>query len=92
MSAVAAPPRPKTIAINEAAERLDVHENTIRNWADRGVLNAYRTPTGRRKVLLSDVERLEREMYGAPSAPVELTATTPVPTQVTDLDRSSQMP
>jgi excisionase family DNA binding protein len=89
---VAAPVRPETIAIQDVAERLDVHENTVRNWADRGVLQAYRTPTGRRKVLLSDVERLEREMYGAPTSPVELTATTPVPAQSDQLEQASQMP
>jgi len=64
---------PTTIAISVAAERLGVHENTVRNWIDRGLLNGYLTPTGRRKLRLDSVERLEREMFGFPSPVVEMT-------------------
>ena len=64
---------PITIPIAEAAERLGVHENTVRNWIDQGLLDGYRTPTGRRKLRLTSVERLEREMFGFPSPAVELT-------------------
>lgn len=88
----AAPPRPLTIAIKDVAERLGVHENTVRNWVDRGVLEAYKTPTGRRKVVLSGVERLEREMYGAPGAPAQLTGTKAVPPQADEPERSPDMP
>lgn len=83
--------RPKTIGVAEAAERLGTHQNTIRNWADRELLAAYKTPTGRRKILLSDVERLEREMYGAPDA-VELAHTTEVPAQVESPERIGYLP
>lgn len=76
-----APRPPETISIKETAERLNMHENTVRNWVDRQLLAAYRTPTGRRKVLLSEVERLQREMYGAPRQPLELHRSTPVPPQ-----------
>jgi excisionase family DNA binding protein len=86
---VSAPPRPpETVSIKKAAERLDVHENTVRNWVDRNVLAGYKTPTGRRKVLLSDVERLQREMYGAPAAPQEMSGATPAPPQAGRLERS----
>jgi excisionase family DNA binding protein len=63
---------PTTIPISEAADRLGVHENTVRNWIDLGLLDSYRTPTGRRKLRLESVERLEREMFGVPSPTVEL--------------------
>jgi hypothetical protein len=64
---------PTTIPISVAAERLGVHENTVRNWIDHGLLNGYLTPTGRRKLRLDSVERLEREMFGFPSPTVEIT-------------------
>jgi excisionase family DNA binding protein len=63
---------PATIPISDAAERLGVHENTVRNWIDQGLLDGYRTPTGRRKLRLDSVERLEREMFGVPSPVVEI--------------------
>ncbi len=70
---------PTTIPISVAAERLGVHENTVRNWIDRGLLNGYLTPTGRRKLRLDSVERLEREMFGFPAPVVELREPTAAP-------------
>lgn len=72
---------PTTIPISEAAERLGVHENTVRNWIDQGLLDGYRTPTGRRKLRLTGVERLEREMFGVPTSVVEVTAFHDTPPQ-----------
>jgi len=72
---------PTTIPISVAAERLGVHENTVRNWIDRGLLDGYLTPTKRRKLRLDSVERLQREMFGFPSPVVELTEPTPAPPQ-----------
>ena len=84
---------PPTVAIKDAAVRLGVHENTIRSWVDRGLLNGYRTPTGPRKIRLDDVERLQREMYGVPVSPHELSASVPAPPQAGQLERSdSQLP
>jgi excisionase family DNA binding protein len=54
------------IPIKAAAERLGVHENTIRNWIDRGILAAARLPTGIRRIAAKDVEKLELEMFGVP--------------------------
>jgi excisionase family DNA binding protein len=72
---------PTTIPISVAAERLGVHENTVRNWIDRGLLDGYLTPTRRRKLRLDSVERLEREMFGFPSPLVELGEPTAAPPQ-----------
>lgn len=71
---------PPTIPIAVAAERLGVHENTVRNWVDRGLLDGYLTPTRRRKLRLDSVERLEREMFGFPPV-VELGEPTAAPPQ-----------
>jgi excisionase family DNA binding protein len=38
------------IGVREAARRLNVHENTVRNWIDRGWLGAYRLPSGVRRL------------------------------------------
>ncbi|WP_419156004.1 helix-turn-helix domain-containing protein [Streptomyces canus] len=57
-----------SVTFREAAQRLGVHENTIRNWANRGILATVMLPTGRRKMNAADVERLERQMFDVPRA------------------------
>ncbi|MDQ3609505.1 MAG: helix-turn-helix domain-containing protein [Actinomycetota bacterium] len=79
---------PPTVPIAVAAQRLGVHENTVRNWIDRGLLHGYLTPTGRRKLRLDSVERLEREMFGVPSPPVELTEPQVSPAHSPNLERA----
>jgi excisionase family DNA binding protein len=81
---------PPTLPIKDVAARLGVHENTVRNWVDRGLLDGYRTPTGRRKVRLDDVERLEREMYGVPVRAAELDESSSAPPQVAEIDRAAE--
>jgi len=84
---------PSTIPIADAAQRLGVHENTVRNWIDQGLLDGYRTPTGRRKLRLDSVERLEREMFGVPSPAVELVEPAGAPAQLTQPERAhSRLP
>lgn len=57
--------------VRETARRLGVHENTVRNWAERGILRASRLPmSGYRRFDAEDVDRLAREMHEA-AAPVE---------------------
>lgn len=46
------------ITIREAARRLGVHENTVRRYADRGLIHAERLPSGVRRLRRQDVERL----------------------------------
>ncbi|MGH2748018.1 MAG: helix-turn-helix domain-containing protein [Actinomycetota bacterium] len=57
----------ETVPIREAAERLGVHENTIRNWADRRVIRSHRLPTGIRRIPRSEIERLEQEIFAVPT-------------------------
>jgi excisionase family DNA binding protein len=57
--------------VRETARRLGVHENTVRNWADRGLLQPVRLPgSGYRRFDATDVDRLAREMRDG-AAPVE---------------------
>lgn len=55
------------IGVRAAATALGVHENTIRNWMDRGRLRARVLPSGFRKPYLADVVRLMEE--SAPGGP-----------------------
>ncbi len=34
--------RPKLLTTSEAARALNVHENTLRRWCDRGIVSSYR--------------------------------------------------
>jgi excisionase family DNA binding protein len=57
--------------VRETARRLGVHENTVRNWADRGMLRPIRLPgSGYRRFDVAEVDRLAREMREG-VAPVE---------------------
>jgi|GEM_PF-721558 len=56
------------IPLREAAQRLGVHENTVRNWIDRGVIVGLRLPSGTRRLPATEVERLERELFAMPTS------------------------
>lgn len=48
----------KLLTISQAARLLDISQNTLRAWADRGLVPVVRTPSGQRRFYLDDVERL----------------------------------
>ena len=57
------------MAISQAAEYLAVHSNTLRNWANKGIIKSYRLGTrGDRRFSLDDLLGLLKS-YGleAPS-------------------------
>ena len=47
------------ISFREAAQRLGVHENTVRRYADRGLIRAVRLPSGVRRLRRTDVEAMQ---------------------------------
>lgn len=50
--------------VRDTARALGVHENTVRNWEERGLLRAVRLPgSGFRRFAAADVERLRDEMF-----------------------------
>jgi excisionase family DNA binding protein len=54
------------VGIRDAARRLGVHENTIRNWVADGRLQFIRLPgSGFRRLDGRDVQRLRDAMYSA---------------------------
>jgi excisionase family DNA binding protein len=46
------------ISIREAARLLGVHDNTVRRYADRGLVRVARLPSGVRRLARDDVEAL----------------------------------
>lgn len=52
------------LTVGEAAARLHVHDNTVRNWIARGVLTAVRLPGGHRRIDSMAVERVRMGILG----------------------------
>lgn len=52
-----------SISVREAARRLGVHENTVRRYADRGLIRAERLPSGVRRIRRDDIEALEMSVH-----------------------------
>lgn len=46
------------MSVRKAARRLGVHDNTVRRYADRGLIRAVRLPSGVRRLRREDVEAL----------------------------------
>jgi excisionase family DNA binding protein len=58
--------------VRETARRLEVHENTVRNWEDRGLIRAVRLPgSGYRRFDLAEIERLRAQMLSDLAPAVE---------------------
>jgi excisionase family DNA binding protein len=59
--------------VRETAQQLGVHENTVRNWEQRGLLHGIKLPgSGFRRFPRDEVERMRREMLGTYAPMVEL--------------------
>jgi excisionase family DNA binding protein len=56
----------ETLSVREAAEQLQVSEETVRRLFDRGVLKGHRTSPliGNRRISLASVEAYRAEHYG----------------------------
>lgn len=52
----------RLLTLADAAKRLGIHPSTLRGWADRGLIPHVRLPTGHRRFLAPDVDRLRREI------------------------------
>jgi excisionase family DNA binding protein len=66
-------PTSEFLNVREAATKLGVHENTIRNWEERGLLHGIRLPgSGFRRFPKEEIERMRREMFGSYAPATEL--------------------
>ena len=52
----------RLLTISQAAARLGVHQDTLRAWADKGLVPVIRTPTGYRRFDPAEIERIREEM------------------------------
>jgi excisionase family DNA binding protein len=52
------------LSISEAAARLRVHPNTLRRWADEGIVRSVRPPKpgGHRRFTSTEIARVRAEM------------------------------
>jgi hypothetical protein len=58
------PTTKELLNVRDTARILGVHENTIRNWEERGIIRALHLPgSGYRRFVAQDVERLRTEMF-----------------------------
>jgi excisionase family DNA binding protein len=57
----AASAREDWLSLQEASERLHVHADTLRQWADRGRIRSFRTPGGHRRFQAADVEAMAEQ-------------------------------
>lgn len=48
------------LSVRHAAERLDVHPDTLRRWARDGLIAVVRLPSGRLRVAEEELERIAR--------------------------------
>jgi excisionase family DNA binding protein len=50
------------LTVTKAAKRLGVHPNTLRTWADQGLIATIRLPSGHRRFEWTEVEKKRRDM------------------------------
>lgn len=75
--------------VRQTAHELGVHENTVRNWEERGLLHGIRLPgSGYRRFPREEVDRMRREMFEsyAPATEIPDEARTGVAGEVVDGD------
>lgn len=53
------------LSVQSAARALGVSRDTVRRWADRGILPAWRLPSGHRRFERAAVTRLRRRIRSA---------------------------
>ena len=44
----------QTLSVSKAAKHFGTHPQTIREWADGGKIKSFRTPTGQRRIIISE--------------------------------------
>ncbi len=52
----------RLLTISQAARLLGVHHNTLRSWADKGLVRHVKLPSGYRRFTLDEIQRLRREI------------------------------
>lgn len=51
------------LSVREVSKLLFIHPNTLRRWADKGIIKSYRiTPRGDRRFISRDIDQYLAEM------------------------------
>ncbi len=50
--------QPPTLRLSQAAKRIGIHPDTLRQWADKGQVACVRLPSGERRFRVADIEAL----------------------------------
>lgn len=58
--------RKRLLTVAQAAERLGVSPQTVRRWADEGLIPMARTPTGHRRFDADHIEAVAESMVPRP--------------------------
>lgn len=53
---------PRFLTISQAAARLGIHQNTLRGWADRGIVAHVKLLSGYRRFDPDEIERVRQGM------------------------------
>jgi excisionase family DNA binding protein len=77
----------ETLNVRQAADLLGVHENTVRNWFDHGILRGFKLPgSGFRRFPREEIERMRREMREQYAPMDDLIDDMPVVTEASIVD------
>lgn len=57
--------------VRQAARTLGVHENTLRRWEQRGLVQAVRLPSGVRRFRQEDIHALREQMFSGFAPPTD---------------------
>ncbi|HEX5501889.1 MAG TPA: MerR family transcriptional regulator [Thermomicrobiales bacterium] len=57
----------RLLTISQAAARLGVHPNTLRAWADKGLVPHVKLPSGYRRFTVAEIERVRQQIGLPPS-------------------------
>jgi len=52
----------RLLTITQAAAQLGVHPNTLRRWADQGIVPVTKLPSGYRRWSAEQIEQIRREV------------------------------
>ncbi len=59
----------RLLTVSQAAARLGISQDTVRRWADQGLLKTVKLPSGYRRFEPAEIERKRREMGFAEEEP-----------------------
>src|SRR5689334_3099599 len=59
---------PDWLTLSEACDVLGIHPITLRSWVDQGLIQAFRTPGGHRRLRRSEVREFLAQQETTPSS------------------------